>query len=767
MVYKKQNLVFVGLMIVLCFSASSNLWSQSNEGTNFWFGFMEHKDIGKNIKVAMITSKQNTSGVISIPNQNWSQDFTVSANDVSIIELPDYTENLGSEAVQDIGIQVLSQDLVSVYIHQYHSFRSEATVVLPVNSLGNEYYVMCYSGIKFRDKRYPSEFLIVASEDNTFLTITLSDDSMEGKIAGTTFNVTLNAGETYQVQSSSFKTFGDLTGTHISGNKNFALFGGNKWTQIPKDCETRDNLLEQMLPVNTWGKQVVTVPNIDVEFDVFRILASENNTFVTIHGTASSSFLIQAGEFFEYRKSEATFIDSNKPIQVAQFNIGSKCNGNRDSVGDPSMILLNSVRQTRDTVTLYNSTFQNITRNFINVIVGTEDFPFVSFDGGDFPEDTEINTVGLNAEYTYARFPVSAGAHTIISDACGIIATAYGYGELESYAYGGGASFNSININPIPEGACLGDTVYFDTKLSESRFSFLWDLGNGITTTESTFSYFYPGLGTHPVQLIITDECLGTSDTLKRDLIISNRQSVETYGDTLICQGESFNLIVSDLDSANYEWIGPNGYFSKDKLPVVFNAQPEMSGTYEVIGIVSGCATLPAATEVEVIASPIPDLGGNITYCNLDEALILDPGNFTTYEWEDGSDQSYYWVDEPGKYKVIVANDYGCQGVDSLWVKQFCPTEIFIPNVFSPNFDGTNDYFQVLGHDITQMRLRIYDRWGGLVFEANSPEERWDGTFKGEKITEGVYVWVLEIEGSHEYGTSYTDQLSGTVTLVR
>jgi gliding motility-associated-like protein len=760
----KHQLSFLLLILLNCLSISVS-WSQSNEGTNFWFGFMQHRDATQNDKVAMITSKYNTSGTISLPNQTWSQNFNVLANEVVLITLPDITENMGSEIINNVGVQVISTDPISLYIHQYHSFRSEATVVLPINSVGKEYFVMSYTGLNFNAQVYPSEFLIVATEDETDITITLSDESKEGKIAGTTFTVQLDAGETYQVQAR--YGYGDMTGSHLTSNKNFALFSGNSWTQVPSGCEARDNLLEQMFPVSTWGKQIVTVPNSKLYYDIYRILASEDNTLITIYGSNVEYYSLNAGEYVEYQRSVATYIVANKPIQVAQYIVGSECNGHPQGLGDPSMVLLNSIEQTRDTVTLYNSSFQNISENFINVIVATEDFPFVTFDGQPITTSAETGTIGLADEFTYARLQVSAGAHTITSDACGVIATAYGYGEVESYAYSGGASFKNINNNPIPEGGCLNDTIYFDTKLSTNRYSFIWDLGDGTTTTEAVFSHFYPNLGTYPVELIIIDECLETQDTLTRDLIISLRQAVAAEGDTVVCEGASFSLSATDLSSASFEWEGPNGYFSTTQFPQIDNARPEMSGEYEVIGIISGCATFPASATVTIVPNPSPDLGADTIFCNNDFETILDPGDYSTYSWQDGSNQSNLRVIESGEYWVEVSDQYGCIGLDTILLQQICPTEIYLPNVFSPNFDGTNDYFQVFGHDIIKMQLRIFDRWGGLVFESINQEERWDGTFNGEDVTEGVYVWMLEIEGYSEDGSMYSEVLSGSVTLIR
>ncbi len=751
------------LLVLNCF-CFNQLHGQSNEGTDFWCGFMEHVDINANTKVAMITSKFNTGGTISIPNGTWSESFSVAANQVTIVELPDNTENIGSEIFGEVGIRIQSNDPVSVYIHQYRRYRSEASVVLPVSSIGKEYYALTYKGVFAMGRDHYSEFLLVGTEDETNVRITLSDQTRAGKTAGSTFNFILNKGQTYQVQGATSTS--DLTGTHIVGDKDFALFGGNSWTEVPTGCNARDNLLEQMLPVNTWGKKFVSVPNAEVNYDIFRILASEDNTTIEVFETIDNhTYTLNTGEFVEYTQSAPSYIESNNPIQVAQFNVGQDCSGH--NIGDPSMVLLNSVEQTRDTVTLYNSSLQEIVENYINIIVATSDVPLITFDGQPIPASAETGVIGQNDEFTYIRLAVNEGAHTIISEACGVIATAYGYGDAESYSYSGGASFNEINSNPIPEGGCLNDTIFFDTKLPESKYSFFWDLGDGNTTNETVFQHFYPDLGSYPVELIITDKCLGTMDTLNRDLLISLRQPLETLGDTLICEGESFQLGATDLADANYEWTGPNGYFSEAQFPFVRNAAPNMSGEYAAIGIISGCATFPSISNVEVIALPAPDLGPDTIFCNNDFQTLLDPGNFSDYLWQDNSTQSTFGVIEDDMFWVEVADQYGCKKADSVSLKQICPTEIFIPNAFSPNFDGINDRFQVYGHDIINMRLMVFDRWGNSLYEGKDQTAFWDGSFRGKPVDPGIYAWVVEIEGYRADGRIYEEVLSGDLTLVR
>ncbi|MBK8193248.1 MAG: hypothetical protein IPK76_08580 [Lewinellaceae bacterium] len=114
--------------------------AQTNEGTEFWFGFMHHHDPGQNQMVAMITSKYSTSGMIRMPGYNWEQAFSVAANSVTIVSLPANAESTNSEVLEKRGIQVVTQLPSSVYIHQYFSMRSEATVVLPVRLAGRRLF---------------------------------------------------------------------------------------------------------------------------------------------------------------------------------------------------------------------------------------------------------------------------------------------------------------------------------------------------------------------------------------------------------------------------------------------------------------------------------------------------------------------------------------------------------------------------------------------------------------------------------------------------
>ena len=121
-------------------------------------------------------------------------------------------------------------------------------------------------------------------------------------------------------------------------------------------------------------------------------------------------------------------------------------------------------------------------------------------------------------------------------------------------------------------------------------------------------------------------------------------------------------------------------------------------------------------------------------------------------------------------YIVSVANGDGCMASDTLEVSVSKERPFFIPNAFSPNGDGINDNFVLSPGPNTTMihSVRIYNRWGALILELpetlpNQSIIGWDGTFKGEKVTSGVYIFAVDV--------SFVDGertiLSGDVTVIR
>lgn len=739
--------------------------AQSSEGTDFWFTFLEHRD-PNNSRVAMISAREATSGTITIPGVGWSQNFTVAANDVVTINLPTAAETLGSEQVTPSAVHVVSNGVISLFIHQYFGFRSEASLVLPTPALGSDYYVLAYSGRQSNGREYPSTFAVVATEDETELVITdLRATTQGNRAVGSDISVTLNQGQVYQVRSSNGTN--DLTGTRVTSSAPVALYSGSAWSGVPgESCPTFDNLLEINYPISQWGTDYLGVTTLRNTNHLYRVIAAEDNTRVTVRGSTSQDFFLSAGGFVDFSRSETVNITSDRPVLVAQYLLGSNCNGHPvNGTGDPSFFLLNELTQTLDTVTVFNSRLQEISENFLTIVFRAGDEGSVKLDGNDLTSPIEEAPDG---RYRYTRVQVSDGSHTITSAGCGVIVTVYGYGDAESYAYGGGAAFRNINANPIAEGGCLGDSIQFATGLDTLRFRHRWTLEDGTVETRPDFARFYDELGTYPVSLIIDDECLGTSDTSFRDIAITLRQAVTASPDDRACEGESISLEAFDLPGARYEWMGPNGFEEFTQTIALTNLTASQAGTYQVVGNIMGCRTFPEEVVVIVDTTPVIRFGGDTTYCRRnDDNPTLDAGEFARYAWSTGQGSNPLTVLGEGTYSVTVTDENGCLAMNSVFVDEFCPTKFYVPSAFSPNADGINDKFAVFAVDFTSISLAVYDRWGGQVFQSTDAVPEWDGRVDGEPVANGTYMYVAVVDGTGFNGNVLTRTVSGTVVLVR
>ena len=112
----------------------------------------------------------------------------------------------------------------------------------------------------------------------------------------------------------------------------------------------------------------------------------------------------------------------------------------------------------------------------------------------------------------------------------------------------------------------------------------------------------------------------------------------------------------------------------------------------------------------------------------------------------------------------------GCSATDAVLIRVSSERELFLPNIFSPNGDGTNDYFTIFGGDDVNaiLRMAIYDRWGNMVYEGanipvNDPLYGWNGTYKGKPVPADVYVFMAEVA----FVDGHVEMVKGDVTVVR
>jgi len=163
-------------------------------------------------------------------------------------------------------------------------------------------------------------------------------------------------------------------------------------------------------------------------------------------------------------------------------------------------------------------------------------------------------------------------------------------------------------------------------------------------------------------------------------------------------------------------------------------------------------------------------------------AVVGDTVNFiytgssaTSYFWKFGDDANttstlkdpFIIYNNPKVYNVSlkVTNNFGCEDSIQKNVTVKLKETLFVPNVFTPQGDGINDYFNISSYGIESLNMKIFNRWGGLIFETNTLTPGWDGTFNGDFCSEGVYFYI--IEAKFFSNTAKTTKIHGTVTLLR
>ena len=161
----------------------------------------------------------------------------------------------------------------------------------------------------------------------------------------------------------------------------------------------------------------------------------------------------------------------------------------------------------------------------------------------------------------------------------------------------------------------------------------------------------------------------------------------------------------------------------------------------------------------------------------IDLELVFDNLSFgvdsvANFNWDfgDGSTSTdfepLHTFDEKGEYIVVLTIDEPCLQSYEFTIIAKATSELKIPNVFSPNGDGSNELFNMGGVNLTSIDAQIYNRWGQLIYLWNTVEGGWDGhTLTGALAPPGTYYYVIDATGLEDKPEEYRE--TGTVTLVR
>jgi gliding motility-associated-like protein len=324
----------------------------------------------------------------------------------------------------------------------------------------------------------------------------------------------------------------------------------------------------------------------------------------------------------------------------------------------------------------------------------------------------------------------------------------------EGKSYTIAATSNATNINWTPVTALTNTTTLTPTA-------------NPVNTTKY---YVTASFGT----------CTRTDSIVVKVWHAPTANAGEAYP---ICYGITAQL--SGSGGIEYQWIPDPTFVSATDIynPVV---QPSKTSSYYLnVKDIHDCYSLQPGSVTVVVTPSVKIFAGNDTLVAMNQPLQLhaiEMNNSGVKSWE-WSSTALPFLDNPfvesplGLFTSPAANapyEYtftvtgstpgGCKGSDEIKVKVYKGPEIYVPSAFTPNHDGKNDMLMALPVGLKEFRfLRVFNRWGEMIFTSQNPGRGWDGTIRGVMQPTGVYIWTAE-------GIDYTGKVvtrRGTVMLIQ
>jgi len=325
-----------------------------------------------------------------------------------------------------------------------------------------------------------------------------------------------------------------------------------------------------------------------------------------------------------------------------------------------------------------------------------------------------------------------------------------------------------VQLNTGDTALCIGNEVHIRAQ-ENPAYSYLWSPTDGVSDSTvpgpviiPSRSGVYTLTGTYP-------GCPDTTVQIAFD--VQEYPVVAASPDTGVCQWAQIELYATvhpARDDYRYQW-----------TPITPVLQSPASLRTQLIADTSTIYTLTAQTpagcsgadSVKVYVMPVPpvNIGPDTSLCPGDAPVRLanleEDKEGARYRWSTGNATTTISIREPGIYWLQVISENACTATDSITIHRSCYLDI--PNVFTPNGDGVNDYFfphSLLSRGVRGFHMQVFNRWGQLVYETKRTSgSGWDGTINGQPLSQGVFIYL--IEAGFENGK--TEIYQGNVTLMR
>lgn len=343
-----------------------------------------------------------------------------------------------------------------------------------------------------------------------------------------------------------------------------------------------------------------------------------------------------------------------------------------------------------------------------------------------------------------------------------------------------------------PVSVCAGETAEYVVTGSDVSD---WDIPTEITYTVVDASTIivedWGGLTTATITASVDGICAPI--TLEMEVLIA--PNIEIDSNILMCADDTIIVFGDEITSAgtySYSFTTPSGFdiiihvivdetelfYSEETYTIcagdsvfVYDTYITEPGIYTNTWTTAGGCDSIVTVNVLVEDAPTVTFLQDTLYCPID-GITLSPvysGLYTDIIWTPGiglsctdCEQPFALILEDTWYYVTVTSALGCSTTDSIFVSVDF-TDWGVPNAFSPNDDGVNDIFRpILPGDCILNQFIIYNRWGQEIFNTNTNNIGWDGTFNGIEQEIGVYVYLLSATCDE-----YLISTSGSVTLIR
>jgi gliding motility-associated-like protein len=319
----------------------------------------------------------------------------------------------------------------------------------------------------------------------------------------------------------------------------------------------------------------------------------------------------------------------------------------------------------------------------------------------------------------------------------------------------------SINSNgPLCEGQILNLTASAGT-------SYAWSGPNGFTSTLQNPTINNAVVNNSGSYTVVVTNSNGCTNSDSLTVSINPNTPVTASSNSPICEGD--NLTMNASTGSSYSWTGPNGFTSSIQNPTITNITTASSGLYSVT-VTNACGTGSSNTQVQVGQKPTAGIAVTQTVICEGDTVYLTANGGNAYYWY-GPNGFNSILPNPtvtnfssaniGEYYLVATNNANCSDTTFVNLSLNESTCFFIPSVFTPNNDGTNDTWVIEGiWQFPNCVVKVFNRWGQSLFESKGYSTPWDGTFEGKECPIADYYYIVDLQNGSKVST-------GTITIKR